>query len=85
MSAKQQAIRDIKEFLKKESKCFLAFRTELNPVMAYLVNSQIKAQMHKNRKRKKFINSKINSQKVASCFFIAANRADYTDYSQYYN
>lgn len=48
MSAKEQAILDIKEDLKKTSKCFIAFRTKLNPVMNYLVHQQLKAQRVKS-------------------------------------
>lgn len=44
MSAKQCAERDIRESLKIQGKCFLAFRTELNPIMDTLVNEQLKAQ-----------------------------------------
>ena len=44
MSAKQQAIKDIKQELSLHGKCFLAFRTELNPVMEKLVSNQLKAQ-----------------------------------------
>lgn len=44
MSAKQQAILDIKKDLEKQGKCFIAFKSELNPVMNKLVNRQIKAQ-----------------------------------------
>ena len=44
MSARQQAEQDIKESLKIQGKCFLAFRAELNPIMNNLVNEQLKAQ-----------------------------------------
>ena len=44
MSVKDQAIQDIKESLRIQGKCFLAFRTELNPIMEELVNEQLKAQ-----------------------------------------
>lgn len=44
MTAKQQAIRDIKESLRSERKSFLAFHKELNPVMDYLVNEHIQQQ-----------------------------------------
>ncbi len=44
MSARKQAIRDIKESLRMQGKCFLAFHRELNPIMDKLVNNQIKAQ-----------------------------------------
>lgn len=41
--AKQQAIQDIKEDLEKNHKCFLAFHTELDPIMEQLVNEQLRA------------------------------------------
>ena len=44
MLAKQQAVKDIRESLRMQGKCFLAFRTELNPIMKDLVNEQLKAQ-----------------------------------------
>ena len=44
MNAKSQAIKDIKQELSLHGKCFLAFRTELNPVMEELVSNQLKAQ-----------------------------------------
>ena len=44
MSAKSVAIKDIKQELSLHGKCFLAFRTELNPVMEELVSNQLKAQ-----------------------------------------
>ena len=44
MSAKNQAIQDIKDSLKREGKAFIAFRSELNPVMRRLVNDQLKEQ-----------------------------------------
>lgn len=40
-SAKQQALQDIKEELKREGKSFIGFRSELNPVMRELVKSHI--------------------------------------------
>jgi len=44
MSAKQQAIKDIKRELKAEHKSFLAFRAELNPIINMLVKRQIEEQ-----------------------------------------
>ena len=44
MSARQDAVRDIKESLKTQGRCFLSFRRELNPIMDQLVEEQIKAQ-----------------------------------------
>lgn len=43
-TAKSQAEKDIRESLRMQGKCFLAFRTELNPIMKDLVKNQIKAQ-----------------------------------------
>lgn len=44
MSAKQVAEEDIRESLKIQGKSFLAFHTELNPIMDQLVEEQLKAQ-----------------------------------------
>ena len=44
MSAKEKAIQDIKEDLKKEKKVFLAFINDLNPIMDSLVKNQIQQQ-----------------------------------------
>ena len=44
MTAKQQAIQDIKMSLRANNKAFIAFRSELNPIMDELVNNQIKQQ-----------------------------------------
>ena len=46
MTAKQSAIKDIKEDLKKESKSFITYRTELNPVMEKLVKEHIRQQSY---------------------------------------
>lgn len=46
MTAKEQAIRDIKNDLRQSGKCFLAFHRELNPIMSELVNNQINRQEH---------------------------------------
>lgn len=46
MTAKQQAIQDIRKSLKADSKAFIAFHTELNSIMDELVNEQIKQQEH---------------------------------------
>ena len=43
-SAKEKAIKDIRESLRVQGKCFLAFHRELNPIMDKLVNEHIKAQ-----------------------------------------
>ena len=44
MSAKESAIKDIKESLQLQGKCFLAFHKELNPIMQQLVRNHIKSQ-----------------------------------------
>lgn len=44
MTAYQSALQDIQDELSSTSKCFLAFRTELNPVMDYIVEEYSKAQ-----------------------------------------
>ena len=49
-SAKRQAILDIKEELSKNHKCFLAFKSTLNPIMDLLVESQIEEHMNLKRK-----------------------------------
>lgn len=47
MTARQQALRDIREDLREQGKCFIAFRKELNPIMKELINDQLKRQKHK--------------------------------------
>lgn len=44
MTAKQQAILDIKESLRRESRAFIAFRTELDKPIQALVDNHIKEQ-----------------------------------------
>ena len=44
MTAKKQALRDIMEDLRKDGKCFLAFRSELNPIMDKLVEQYLEQQ-----------------------------------------
>ena len=44
MSAKDLAIQDIQSELERQGKSFLAFRTQLDPVMDSLVNEQLKLQ-----------------------------------------
>lgn len=43
-TARNEAIRDIKESLRGEHKCFIAFRPYLNPVMRCLVSQHLKEQ-----------------------------------------
>ena len=49
-TAKQQAIKDIQEDLQEQHKSFIAFYTELNPIMEKLVYRHIKAQRKKASK-----------------------------------
>lgn len=44
MSVRELAIKDIKNELKQESKCFLAFNTQLNPKIRNIVKSYINLQ-----------------------------------------
>lgn len=44
MTVKEQATLDIKDELRKGSKCFLAFRKKLNPIMDKLVKNYTKLQ-----------------------------------------
>ena len=80
-SAKQQAMLDIMADLKNQNKCFIAFRTELNPVMRMLVSNQI-------RQQQELINpfsspSHAQSQLIARCFF-AKGEVKLEDYTKYY-
>lgn len=52
MTARQQALMDIRQELKNESKSFIAYRTELNRQMRNLVNEHLKAQKQVSKKRK---------------------------------
>lgn len=49
MTAAEQAIKDIKDDLKSQSRSFLAFRKKLNPVMDNIVGEYIKHQEHKDK------------------------------------
>lgn len=44
MNAKELAVRDIKEELRKYNKCFLAFHSELNSPIRKIIRSYIKKQ-----------------------------------------
>lgn len=44
MTVEQQATQDIKDDLWQNSKCFIAFKKKLNPIMKKIVNSYIKQQ-----------------------------------------
>lgn len=47
MTAEEQATLDIKDDLRKRSKCFLAFKKKLNPIMNKLVENYTKIQEEK--------------------------------------
>ena len=44
MTAKQQALKDIKDELRQENKAFIAFRSELNPIMRRIVSEYLHQQ-----------------------------------------
>ena len=48
--AKEQAIADIKQDLERNHKSFIAFRTELNPVMNKIVHSYSHLQQYSKMK-----------------------------------
>lgn len=50
MTAKEQALQDIKDDLRQDSKCFLAFKENLNPIMDELVEDYTKLQEKQNPK-----------------------------------
>lgn len=52
MTARQQAIKDIREELRNSHKSFIMFRTELNKKMLNIVNEQLKAQRQLKKKEK---------------------------------
>lgn len=51
-SARQQAIKDIREELRNSHKSFIMFRTELNKEMRSIVNEQLRAQRQLKKKGK---------------------------------
>lgn len=83
MTAKEQAIKDIKSELKNVnshcflSKSFIEYRPYLNPVMRSLVKQQLDEQRHLKPKR-----VKSNRQIVASCFFCDSGKLKVV---RYYN
>lgn len=81
MTAKQQALMDIKKELKENHKSFLAFRTNLNPVMDKLVNDYIHLQ---NSLSFPHPHTRTNSQLIAHCF-LAKGVAHLYDYTKYYD
>lgn len=53
--ARESAIQDIKEELKRQQKCFLSFHRNLNPIMDILVGRYLIAQSTLNPTHKKSI------------------------------
>lgn len=80
MSAKEQAIQDIKDELRRQGKCFIAFHTELNPAIGRLVMQQIKRQAEASFP---FRTPRHKSILVARCFF-CDGQIQYSNYSKYY-
>lgn len=78
MSPRQQAIKDIKSELKDEHKAFIAFRTELNPVINMLVKKQIEEQGSIFAPI-----SRDRCQIVAHCEYHQGN-TQYSNYEEYY-
>lgn len=84
MTAKQQAVEDIKNDLLQQSKSFLMFNRRLDPVMRKLVSR------HKEAQRKVidpfYTLNKKPSQLVARCLFCKeTGNVTYTNYQKYYN
>lgn len=78
MTPKQLAVLDIKEDLKQQGKCFIAFKTNLNPSMRRLVRDQIREQTPFGRTVRK-------TQLVAHCLFcITTGEVKFNNYSRYY-
>lgn len=44
MTAKETAIKDIKDELRQESRSFITFRKKLNPIMNFIVKRYLKLQ-----------------------------------------
>lgn len=81
MTAKELAIQDIQKDLKKQGKCFIAFRTELDPIMRTLVHNQLDAQRITNPDP----TIKGRSQLIATCLFCKdTGKAILNNYSHYY-
>lgn len=80
MSAKDAAIQDMIPELEKRNKTFLAFHSELNPIMDQLVEQHIRAQQSLF---KRF--DKSNSQLMAHCYFCKSNNTvKFSNYEKYY-
>lgn len=81
MTARQQAEKDIRKDLSRQGKCFLAFRSELNPVMRHLVRQYLREQ---SIARPFTSPSRTNSQLVARCFF-CNGEVKLNNYDRYYD
>lgn len=81
MTAKQSAIEDIKNDLKAQGRCFIAFRRNLNPTMRKLVSCHIREQKNLNNPFKTSIGTK--RQLIAHCYFNAGT-VKLTNYTKYY-
>lgn len=51
MPAKKQALKDIREDLKKEGRAFIAYKSELNTSMRNLVHRQLREQKSLNKRK----------------------------------
>ena len=80
MTARQLAEQDIRKDLSRQGKSFLAFRSELNPVMRHLVRQQLREQSIANPFTTP---SHTNSQLVARCFF-CNGEVTLHNYDRYY-
>ena len=84
LSAKQQAIIDIKEDLRKQNKCFMSFKKKLNPIMEKIVNNHLKDQRHITTSLWQK-HTKSGTQLIAHCFFCKSdNSVEFNNYSKYY-
>ena len=80
MTAKESAIQDIMIDLEKQGKCFIAFRTDLNPIMHSLVHNQLDAQRLFGPKP-----NKANYQLIATCLFSKeTGKVKLDNYTHYY-
>ena len=82
MTARQAAIEDIKDDLRAQGKCFIAFRSKLNPIMRKLVSHQIMEQQHAASPFQP-LHTRACSQLIAHCFF-AKGQAILNDYTEYF-
>lgn len=79
MTARQIAEQDIKNDLMQQSRSFITFRTELNPIMRKLVHQQLHAQYNL------FPKTRNKTQLMAHCFFCKSmGQPQLNDYTEYY-